>query len=171
MCFGAYLVTQVVRVFGQDAYGFASAVALVTFQLSGIGARISLAIVADAWVSARVLLAMQGVLMAGAAIVAANYGPEWPLWLIVANSALAGATASGYTGLAFAEYSRVAGVERTAEATALGAALMFFGVAVMAPLFRLGIDLFDGYRMPYLLTAGLCFACAVLLIVTGRKRP
>lgn len=169
LCFGAYLVTQVVRVFGDSAYGFASAVALVAFQLSGIGARIALAIVADAWVSARTLLAILGMIMAGAAVIAANYEAAWPLWLIVANSALAGASASGYTGLAFAEYSRIAGVQRTAEATALGAATMFIGVAVMAPLFRVGIDVFDGYRMPYLAVAGLTLASAALLIATGRR--
>lgn len=169
LCFGAYLVTQVVRVFGSDAYGFASAVALVAFQLSGIGARIALAIVADAWVSARALLAIQGVIMAGAAVIAAHYDAAWPLWMIAANSALAGATASGYTGLAFAEYSRIAGVQRTAEATALGAATMFIGVAAMAPLFRVGIDVFDGYRMPYLIIAAMALGSAALIFFSGRR--
>lgn len=169
LCFGAFLVTQVVRVFGDSAYGFASAVALVAFQLSGIGARILLGFVADAWLSARLLLAVQGVIMAGAAVVAANYGAEWPLWLVLANCAVAGATASGYTGLAFAEFARIGGAERTAEATGLGAALMFFGVAVMAPLFRLGIDIFDGYAVPYYAIAGLTLICALLLLMPGPR--
>jgi len=170
LCFGAFLVTQVVRVFGHEAYGFASAVALVTFQLSGVGARIGLAIVADAWVSARTLLALQGVVMAAAAVVAAHYDADWPRWLVLVNCAVAGATASGYTGLAFAEFSRIGGVQRTAEATGLGAASMFFGVALMTPLFRLGIDVFDGYRLPYLAVAALTFASAVLLIVIRGNR-
>lgn len=169
LCFGAYLVTQVVRVFGQDAYGFASAVALVAFQLAGIGARIGLAVVADAWVSAGALLAIQGFVMAAAAVTAAHYGADWPLWLVLANCAVAGATASGYTGLAFAEFARIGGAARMAEVTGLGAALMFFGVAAMAPLFRLGIDLFDGYRIPYLTVAGLAFLSALLLLLTQRK--
>jgi len=163
LCFGAFLVTQVVRVFGHEAYGFASAVALVAFQVSGTVARILLAVVADAWVSARALLALQGVLMASAAVVAAHYGADWPRWLVLVNCALAGASASGYTGLAFAEYARIGGAARTAEATGLGAALMFFGVALMAPLFRLGIEIFDGYRLPYLAIAALTLASAVLL--------
>ena len=170
LCFGAYLVTQVVRVFGQDAYGFASAVALVAFQLSGIGARILLAVVADAWISARALLALQGVVMATAAVVAAHYEADWPHWLVLVNCAVAGASASGYTGLAFAEYARIGGAARTAEATGLGAALMFFGVALMAPLFRLGIELFDGYRWPYLAIAALSLCSAALLVTMGRTR-
>ncbi len=170
LCFGAFLVTQVVRVFGHDAYGFASAVALVTFQFSGIGARILLAVIADAWVSARVLLAIQGVVMAAAAMAAAHYGADWPLWLVLINCGVAGASASGYTGLAFAEFARIGGEGRTAEATGLGAATMFLGVAAMAPLFRLGIELFDGYRVPYLAVAGLTLASALTLALYGRAR-
>lgn len=169
LCFGAYLVTQIVRVFGQDAYGFASAVALVTFQISGVVTRILLGMVADAWISARMLLIAQGVVMAGAAVAAAFYDADWPLWLVLLNCAVAGATASGYTGLAFAEFARIGGAGRMAEVTGLGAALMFFGVASMAPLFRLGIDLFDGYRIPYLTVAGLCLASALLLLFARRK--
>ncbi len=169
LCFGAYLVTQVVRVFGDDAYAFASAVALVTFQMAGIVARIVLGFVADAWMSARTLLALQGVIMAGAAVTAASYGADWPLWIVLVNCAAAGASASGYTGLAFAEYARIGGVARTAETTGLGAALMFLGVAIMAPLFRLGIDIFDGYRTPYLVIAALTLGSAAMLFVFGRR--
>ena len=50
LCFGAFLVTQIVRIHGQEAYIFASATALVTFQLSGILTRIVLGFVADAWI-------------------------------------------------------------------------------------------------------------------------
>lgn len=169
LCFGAYIVTQVVRTFGDEAYGFASAVALVAFQISGVVTRILLGFVADAWLSARALLVIQGVLMSVAAVISANYGADWPLWLVLANSALAGATASGYTGLMFAEFARIGGVARAAETTGLAAALMFSGVAVMTPLFRLGIDLFDGYRIPYLAVAGLTLASACLILISGRR--
>ncbi len=40
---------------------------------------------------------------------------------------VAGATAGGYTGIAYAEYAHLGGARRT-EATGLGTALMFFGV-------------------------------------------
>ena len=169
LCFGAFIVTQLVRVFGQEGYHFASAVALVTFQLSGITTRIVLGIIADALISARWLLVAQGALMTVAAIVAAGYGSNWPYWLIILNCALAGATASGYTGLAFAEFARMGGGQRIAEATGLGAALMFFGVAAMTPLFRLGIDIFDGYTVPYLSVAVLTGASAILLAFGTRK--
>ncbi|MGZ0188295.1 MAG: MFS transporter, partial [Alphaproteobacteria bacterium] len=162
LCFGTFLVTQLVRVFGDSAYAFASAIALVAFQLSGITTRIILGIIADSMISARTLLAAQGLIMAAAAVAAANYGADWPLWLVLVNCAVAGATASGYTGLAFAEFARIGGVARTAETTGLGAAVMFSGVAVMAPLFRLGIDVFDGYRVPYLVVAVLAFLTAIM---------
>lgn len=169
LCFGAYLVTQIVRVYGQDAYIFATAMALVTYQLSGITTRIILGFVADAWIPARWLLAGQGALMAIAAFIAANYSSDWSMWLILANSALAGATASGYTGLAFAEFARIGGTARAAEATGLGAALMFVGVAVMATLFRVGIDIFDGYRIPFMIAAALTLASACILAVSNLR--
>ncbi|MBT6312718.1 MAG: MFS transporter [Alphaproteobacteria bacterium] len=169
LCFGAFLVTQIVRLHGQEAYHFASAIALVTFQLSGIGTRIVLGFAADAWISARTLLAAQGVLMGISAIIAAQYDSGWPLWLILANTALAGATASGYTGLAFAEFARIGGPPRAAETTGLGAALMFGGVAIMAPLFRLGIDVFGGYAVPFLVIAALAFISAAVLILFREK--
>jgi predicted MFS family arabinose efflux permease len=169
LCFGAFLVTQIVRLHGQEAYYFASAIALVTFQLSGIGTRIVLGFAADAWISARTLLAAQGVLMGISAIIASQYDSGWPLWLILANTALAGATASGYTGLAFAEFARIGGPPRAAETTGLGAALMFGGVAVMAPLFRLGIDVFGGYAVPFLVIAALAFISAAVLILFREK--
>jgi len=169
LCFGAFIVTQLVRVYGQDGYHFASAVALVAFQLSGITTRIVLGVIADSWISARWLLVTQGFLMTLSAIVAAGYDSSWPYWLIVINCALAGATASGYTGLAFAEFVRMGGPKRTAEATGLGTALMFFGVAAMAPLFRLGIDIFNGYAIPYFLVAALTAASALLLAIGTRR--
>ncbi len=178
LCFGAFLVTQIVRMHAQlpyhfvnaeEAYLFASATALVTFQLSGIATRIVLGFVADAWVSARTLLAIQGMLMGISAIIAAQYDSLWPLWLILANTALAGATASAYTGLAFAEFARIGGPPRAAETTGLGAALMFGGVAIMAPLFRLGIDVFGGYAVPFLVIAALAFISAAVLILFREK--
>jgi MFS family permease len=169
LCFGAFLVTQIVRLHGQEAYYFASAIALVTFQLSGIGTRIVLGFAADAWISARTLLAAQGILMGISAIIASQYDSGCPLWLILANTALAGATASGYTGLAFAEFARIGGPPRAAETTGLGAALMFGGVAVMAPLFRLGIDVFGGYALPFLVIAALAFVSAAVLILFREK--
>ncbi len=168
LCFGAFLVTQIVRVFGNDAYHFASAIALVTFQLSGIGARIVLGYLADSIISPRMLLAALGVIMAGAAIGAANIDGAWPYWLILLNSGLAGASASGYTGLAVAEFARIGGVARTAETTGLCAAIMFLGVAAMAPLFRLGITVFDGYAVPYYAIAGLTLVSAILIALTRK---
>lgn len=170
LCFGAFLVTQIVRLYGQEAYYFASAIALVTFQLSGICTRIVLGIVADAWISARWLLAFQGVLMGVSAIFAAQYDSTWPLWLILVNTALAGATASGYTGLAFAEFARIGGPAKAAETTGLGAALMFVGVAIMAPIFRYGIDVSGGYFAPFMALAVLAFISAFVLITFNPRR-
>jgi len=61
------------------------------------------------------------------------------------------------------------GPTRTAEATGLGTALMFFGVAAMAPLFRLGIDIFNGYAIPYFLVAALTATSALLLAIGTRR--
>ena len=57
---------------------------------------------------------------------------------IGAVAAIAGASAGGYTGIAYAEWARLGGARRT-EATGLGTALMFFGVTVIPSGFGLAV--------------------------------
>ena len=82
--------------------------------------------------------------MCGAALLAARFGPEWPGWLVILVCAFAGATASGFTGIAYGEYARLGGDRRT-EATGLGAASMFGGVMVLPALMSLAVTASGSY--------------------------
>ena len=73
---------------------------------------------------------------------------------------LAGCTAGGYTGVAYAEYASLGGTRRT-EATGLGTALMFSGGLVIPPLFGASVTLLGGYEATWRAMAILALASAV----------
>lgn len=133
--------------------------ALATYQLAGVITRPIFGWIADRFIQARLVLGIQGFVMAVAALLAGHFSPAWPVWAIMAVAAVAGATASGYTGLAYAEYARLGGAQRT-EATGLGSAAMFFGVLVMPSLGSIAITATGTYLAAY-------GAIAVLAIIAG----
>jgi MFS family permease len=110
---------------------------LAAYQVAGAVSRPLLGWVADRAIGPARLLALMGVLMCASAIAAALFSPAWPVWAVVAACLLAGASASGFTGLAYAEYARIGG-KRGTLATGLGSAAMFAGVLVIPPVFGLG---------------------------------
>lgn len=165
LCFAAFTVTHIVRVFGPEMFVFASAVALVCFQVGGIVARFVLGILADKFFTAHQILIVLGLLMALAGVVAAHIQADWPLFFVAANATLAGISASGYTGLAFAEMARLGGANQTAEITGLGAAIMFLGVAIVTPIFRWGVELTQGYYASYLGVTAIALVAVALLVI------
>ena len=82
---------------------------------------------------------------------------------MLAVCAVAGATASGFTGIAYAEWARIGGARRT-EATGLGAGVMFTGVLVMPSAFAIAIAASGEYAVPYTV-AGLLAAVSGLLLL------
>jgi predicted MFS family arabinose efflux permease len=142
--------------------------ALATYQLVGVISRPILGWVADAFIPAWTMLAIQGVVMAGAALFAGHFGPGWPVWAILVVVAVAGATASGYTGLAYAEYARLGGARRT-EATGLGSAAMFSGVLLMPSLGSLVVTTTGSYLIAYGAIAVLTIFAAVSLVWPVRR--
>jgi MFS family permease len=107
--------------------------ALAAYQISGVITRPIWGWIADRWIPARSILVFQGLGMGAAALAAGQFGPGWPFAAVLLVCAIAGATASGYTGLAYAEFARLGGARRT-EATGLGSAAMFTGVLVLPSL-------------------------------------
>ena len=75
---------------------------------------------------------------------------------------LAGCTAGGYTGIAYAEYAHLGGARRT-EATGLGTAVMFAGVLLIPSSFGLVVTLLGGYGVAYTTLALLALISALLL--------
>jgi hypothetical protein len=93
---------------------------------------------------------------------AGHFAPGWPVWAIMAVACLAGTSASGYTGLAYAEFARLGGAQRT-EATGLGSAAMFLGVLVMPSLGSVAITVTGSYLAAYGAIAVLATLAAVVL--------
>lgn len=140
--------------------------ALAAYQLAGVISRPALGWVADAFIPARILLAIQGVVMAAAALLAGHFSPGWPVWAILGVALAAGSTASGYTGLAYAEYARLGGGQRT-EATGLGSAAMFSGVLLMPSLGSVVVTSTGSYLVAYGAIAALTSFAAMVLVWPG----
>ena len=80
---------------------------------------------------------------------------------------MAGATASGFTGLAYAEWARLGGAQRT-EATGLGSGIMFAGVMLMPSIFSVTVTFFNDYGIAYGCVGGLAALSGLLLLATKR---
>jgi MFS family permease len=157
LCFIVFMTTQLTTVAGMDLVQAGRV--LAAYQIAGIVARPVWGWLADHVLAARWLLALQGAIMCGAALLAAQFGPGWPGWLVILVCACAGATASGFTGIAYGEYARLGGERRT-EATGLGAASMFGGVMVLPSLMSLAVTASGSYLIAY-------SAIGVLALLSG----
>jgi MFS family permease len=146
LCFVAFTTVQLTSRASFDLV--AAGQALAAYQLSGVISRPIWGWLADTRVAARRLLALQGVLMGLAAAVAGHFGPAWPVPLVLLTCAVAGLSASGYTGIAYAEFARMGGARRT-EATGLGSAAMFTGVLILPSLAALLVTGSGSYVIAY----------------------
>jgi MFS family permease len=120
--------------------------------------------IADRWLTPGHTLAVHGFGMAAAALAAGQFGPHWNRVLVLAIAAIAGSTAGGYTGVAYAMFAHLGGTRRT-EATGLGTAVMFAGVLLIPSSFGLAVAVSGSYVLAYSALAVLALASAVLLCV------
>jgi nitrate/nitrite transporter NarK len=118
--------------------------------------------IADKLLSPSRTLVVHGAGMAVAATAAGQVGPAWPGWIVALVTVLAGCTAGGYTGVAYADYAALGGPRRT-EATGLGTAIMFSAVMLIPPGFGLAVTAMGSYAVPDIALAVLAAASAVLL--------
>jgi MFS family permease len=147
--------------------------ALATYQVAGAVTRPIWGWIADRFITPGQTLALHGFGMAAAALAAGRFGSGWPGWLVLAVAAVAGCTAGGYTGIAYAEYAHLGGARRT-EATGLGTAIMFAGVLLIPSSFGLAVATLGGYGLAYGTLALLALASALLLCLgswTSRAAP
>ena len=108
------------------------------------------------------LLAALGFMMCAMAVLSALFSPAWSRPALIGVSMAAGFSASGFTGLAYAEFARLGGAART-EATGLGSAAMFAGVLVLPPLFGLTATTTHAFVLPYMALAVATFAASVMI--------
>jgi MFS family permease len=166
LCFVAYTSVHLTGQAGFDLVGAGQM--LAAYQISGIISRLVWGVVADRWNAARTMLIIMGFVMAGAAVAAGLFSPSWPWLSVFVVIVAAGATASGYTGLAFAEYARLGGTQSVAEATALGASSQFFGVMILPSIFSVLVSV-GGYSLAYDVIAILAALSGLSLWVLGRQ--
>ncbi len=166
LCFIAFTTVHLTSRAGFDI--IAAGQALATYQISGVLTRPLWGWLADRFVPARQLLILQGFVMAAAAVMAGQFTDAWPAWLVLVTCVAAGATASGYTGIAYGEFARLGGARRT-EATGLGSSAMFAGVLVLPALATAVVTTLDSYAFAYSAVAALAVSAALVLL-GGRTR-
>ena len=143
--------------------------ALAVYQLAAVVSRPIWGWWADKWISAKLLLVWQGFVMGATAMLAGQFADSWNPVVVLLLCAVAGATASGFTGLAYAEWARLGGAQRT-EATGLGSGLMFAGVLLLPSLFSLAVTYFDDFGFAYACLGGLAVLAGFLLLRQNADR-
>jgi len=160
LCFIAFMSVHLTSAAGLSL--ILAGQALAVYQVAGVISRPIWGWLADTFMPAARLLVLQGVVMAGAAAVTGRFGADWAYPLILVVAAIAGATASGFTGIAYAEFARLGGERRT-EATGLGSGAMFAGVMLLPSGFGIAVALLGSYEAAYTAIAVLALAAAVAL--------
>jgi MFS family permease len=160
LCFIAFLTVHLTSKTGFDLVQAGWALAI--YQLAAVISRPIWGWLADKWISANSLLAWQGFIMGVAALLTGQFTESWSSGFILLLCAVAGMTASGFTGLAYAEWARLGGAQRT-EATGLGSGLMFAGVLLLPSLFSVAVTYFDDFGLAYAVVGGLAALSGWLL--------
>ncbi len=166
LCLVAFMTVQLTTAVGLDLVQAGRM--LAAYQIAGSVSRPIWGWIADRLLSPASTLAVHGAGMAAASTLAGFQAPGWPTWALLANALLAGCTAGGYTGVAYAEYAALGGTRRT-EATGLGTAILFAGGMVVPPLFGATVTALGGYTLGYLVAGGCALAGAVLLGMPARR--
>jgi MFS family permease len=161
LCFVAFMTVQLTTTGGFDLIGAGRMLAV--YQVAGTVSRPIWGWIADKLLSPSRTLAVHGAGMAIAATAAGQIGPAWPGWGVAGLAVLAGCTAGGYTGVAYADYAALGGSRRT-EATGLGTAIMFAAVMLIPPCFGITVTALGGYGIPYAALAILAVVSAALLL-------
>jgi MFS family permease len=160
LCFVAFMTVHLTTVVGFNL--IRAGQMLAAYQFAGSVSRPIWGWVADRYLTPMRTLGVHGVGMTIAAALAAQFGADWSMGEVSAVVLLAGCTAGGYTGVAYAEYASLGGARRT-EATGLGTALMFSGGLLMPPLFGISVTFLGGYEAAYRVFALFALGAAILV--------
>jgi MFS family permease len=143
MSFVAYLVTFLVEAVRLDLV--AAGAILAAAQAAGIGGRILWGAVSGTFLSARCLLVLLGLAMAGASVAVAGFGPDTPIWVLYTVAVLFGGSAIGWNGVMLAELARIAPPGLAGVATGGSIFVTFAGVVLSPALFSGIVGIGLGY--------------------------
>lgn len=161
LCFIAFMTVQLTAIVHLSLVR--AGYALAIYQVSGAIARPVWGWIADRYISPFRGIAALGLGMAACAVAASQLSPAWSFSAVLLLAIISGSTATGFTGLAYAEYARLGGARRT-EATGLGTAAMFAGVMLFPSTFGGLVSALGGYGIAYLILAALVLLSSVPLI-------
>jgi MFS family permease len=166
LCFMVFMTTQLTTKAGFDLVRAGQT--LAAYQLAGVISRPIWGWLSDNVMGARWWLGLQGIVMCAMAVLVGTFSEGWAGPLIVLVSVVAGATASGFTGIAYGEYARLGGERRT-EATGAGAAFMFSGVMVLPSIMSLVVTLTGSYETVYSAIGVLALVAGLGMIIRWRE--
>lgn len=156
----AYLVTFLVKAVQLDL--IAAGGVLAAAQVAGMAGRILWGGVSGTLMTARWLLAILGLVMAGAALAIASFTPVTPLWLIYGVAIVFGGTAIGWNGVMLAELVRIAPAGKAGMATGGSIFITFAGVVISPALFSVLLVAGLGYTSGFGMLAGIALIGSVL---------
>jgi MFS family permease len=160
LCFVAFMTVHLTTVVAFDL--IRAGQMLAVYQIAGSLSRPVWGWIADRYLTPTRTLGVLGIGMAASAAFAARFSAAWTTSEIFAVVLIAGCSAGGYTGVAYAEYASLGGSRRT-EATGLGTALMFSGGLLIPPAVGAVVAGLDGYAVPYGAMACLALVSAAVL--------
>jgi predicted MFS family arabinose efflux permease len=158
MAFVAYLVTFLVEAVQLDLV--AAGAVLAVAQAAGIGGRILWGAVSGTLLSARWLLVLLGLAMAGASAAVAGFGPATPVSVLYTVAVLFGGSAIGWNGVMLAELARIAPPGLAGVATGGSIFVTFAGVVLSPALFSAILALGLGYAAGFWMLGALALVGA-----------
>ena len=166
LCFMVFMTTQLTTKAGFDLVHAGRT--LAAYQLAGVISRPIWGWLSDRVMGARWWLGIQGIAMCVMAVLAGTFSQDWPAPMIVLVCMVAGATASGFTGIAYGEYARLGGARRT-EATGVGAAFMFSGVMFLPSAMSVAVALTGSYERAYAAIGVLALLAGLGMMIRWRE--
>jgi MFS family permease len=148
-----------------DGLGLSLALAGVIYsvmQLSSFAGRVVIGIVADRLGSIRQVLFVLALASSGAAIMLAQFDPNWPRVLLFAGAGLAGICVATWNGLYLAEIAKLVPPEDIGEATACATFFTFIAYMFAPPLFG-ALVWIAGYSVAYYCVAAMVLGASVAL--------
>jgi predicted MFS family arabinose efflux permease len=167
LCLLTYLVIYLTRDIGMAFIG--AGLMLSAGQMAGTIGRIIWGILADRYLSPRLLLGILGVAMSLGAVATAFFSPAWPSSAILTVVILFGATAIGWNGVYLAETARLAPDGQVGAATGGTLFFTYLGVVLGPSVFAAVASGTDSYPMGYVFFAVLTFICGAVAILSRRK--
>ena len=138
---------------------------------AAVGARILWGWIASRFVNARVLLGWLAVVMAGASIATAGFGPGWPIVAIVAVAVVYAGTAISWHGVLLAEIARLSPVDRIGAMT--GGVLLFTstGIMVYPLLYGAILEATGSYAPGFVVAAVPALYTGLRMLLRRPRRP